>query len=226
MRYLLKSRMSVLKYFSCSWLIFYAISAVAQEESRSINPWLDYSRSVRLHIGRQLIHDQFSLDYIGYSTIAGASFQWRNKKYHFYEIGLNGINSNCEFPGKSRSVSLRFEFIVNFLKLRPTRWVPALGVGAIPFVNWYSYVSDVSTEFPWHQLDIGTRFFFSPRITYHYNKKLYFGLSAPFSLMKIGVETTQVKNPGLPIEQQKYTIINFDLNMGGSGISLYAGWKF
>ena len=149
-----------------------------------------------------------------------------NKQHHTQEIGLNSFKYERLSPGSIWSVSLRYEYIMNFRKHTSSRWIPSMGAGLIPFAYRYHLITVVSTQFPLRTFELGTHVFISPHLTYHCNKKVLLRLSLPLSFMRMGTERVRYINPSLPADAQNYTIADFDISLTETCIILSAGIKF
>ena len=221
--------MALLKYCVSLCLLFFTCSATAQKEpGTEINPWLNYPAAMRFHIGATWSSDFAPPGLTPYRIIPayGASFQWMNKQYNTQEIGLNSFRYERLSPGSNWSVSLRYEYIMNFLKHTSSRWIPSMGAGLIPFAYRYHLITVVSTQFPLRTFELGTHVFISPHLTYHCSKKVFFQLSLPLSFMRMGTKRVRNINPSLPADAQNYTIADFDISLAETSIILSVGVKF
>lgn len=186
-----------------------------------INPNLNYHKSVKLYLGIERRPDFIQTNDNFFQLAFNPTFQWRNKRANFHEIGLN----NLTITRASVLISLRYEFILNFMKHQQGNWVPGLGFGAIPYFQEQKYVPVITNDYPNTHLNAGSIFFLSPRLTYYFSKRFYTDFTASLNLFRIGWAYQNIKNPNLEPNAQKYAILDIDA-LYGSALRFSIGWKF
>lgn len=154
------------------------------------------------------------------------AFQWKNKKGNFHEIELtqfkinrnnnisemkNANSGSSTINGGTKKTELnfafRYEYIINFLKSKETKFVPSLGLGASPYFNFSTTDPASSTSYATSFLNSGLRVYLSPRITYYFHSKFFLDLNLPICLGDTYISRARVENPVFTPEQQVNTTI-------------------
>ncbi len=218
-----------MKRFLSILVAFTATHAVAQEQDLSnklkINTYLERKYSVQLFTGLNLERGGNTIGNYNINFLLSPTFQWSNKKYNHHEIGLNDLIVRSSITFTSLELSLRYEYLINFMKHKDSRLIPSLGIGATPYYNYSKTYPQVSAEFPKIYNSVGSRFFVAPRITYHFSKRLYANFSTPISFLDLSFTHQNIKDPAFPPASQRYSIMSFESNLSGTGIRLGIGFK-
>jgi hypothetical protein len=167
-----------------------------------------------------------TLQYI-HPTIA---FQWRTKKQNFREIelinfyvnkkteSLEQLDSNGNVDNVlskrdvySSGISMRYEYTVIFKKLKASNFVPSISYAASAYFNHDQFVPKSSNAFKNIQSTLGARGFIIPRLTYFVGSKLFVDLNVPICIMDLYYHVNENENPGIPLNQQRISNINFEL---------------
>lgn len=154
------------------------------------------------------------------------AFQWKNKKGNFHEVELtqfqiNRNNNVSEVRNTSFSkyddnsgtksnelnFAFRYEYIINFLKNKETKFVPSLGLGASPYFSFSNRNTASSTAFRSSYLNTGLRVYLTPRVTYYFHSKFFLDLNLPICLSDTYIGRVKVENPAFTPEQQVNTTI-------------------
>ncbi len=170
----------------------------------------------------QTTHTTFTLFH---PTVA---FQWKTPKRNFHEIELTGM-----MAGNKRSqtvlmndttnvapivggmntliaeLSLRYEYILNFNKIRESKFVPSVGFGLNPFYRQISETPVLSNLFPSSEKQFGLRAFITPRVTYFMTKKIFLDLNVPLCFGELNYSSLKQVNPTLAEDSRTTSTINF-----------------
>lgn len=210
-------------------IAFIAISSFAtfaQDSSSFINPHLNYRFGLKLYNGLTLEEGGDILGNKHLNYIISPTFQWKNKRNNFQEIGLNDFSthSSAYFNSKDFNISLRYEYLINFLKFRNTRWVPALGIGATPYYTYAKLPSTIPENNETYK-EWGAGFFVAPHITYYLGKRWFIDLNIPINLASVSVNQINKKDVTVSQKPSKYSTQSFEATTSGSGIRLGIGIK-
>lgn len=149
----------------------------------------------------------------------------RNAHGNFHELELSDLqftrhNEESSLTGipvalsgsevKTVNIALRYEYIINFLKKKNTRFMPALGLAAMPYFERTSSSPVLSTEFPVSQLYAGVRAFITPRLTYAVSQRFFVDLNIPFCVADMYLDKSVQNNPMLTQEQQREEVFTFE----------------
>lgn len=213
----------MLKTSFIAFLTLFSTVSFAQREGAVFNPNLQNSKSVNLYAGAAWWPSSYYLDGKDYYTyIFEPAFQWSNKNSNFHEIGMNSSVLD-RFGG---DIELQYDYTINFMKHRQSNWIPAISLGAAPYFLWNKSIPVLTNDYPASYHEIGVRLFVQPRLTYYFSKNLFINLNIPVYLAQADLNQTNVKNPGLPIDQQKSTIFDAELAIDRIGGCIGIGWKF
>lgn len=157
------------------------------------------------------------------------AFQWKSKKNNFHEIELTDfhlakartkteITKNLSDNGQllsgndlvTTSISVRYDYIINFCKSKDKKLVPSLGFGINPYFRLNKYVPTLSTSFPATEQFFGVRAFFTPRLTYYLTSKLFIDINIPLCVFDYYNLTDKVNNPSLTLNEQKNYSSSFE----------------
>ncbi|HET6224828.1 MAG TPA: hypothetical protein VFF27_01020 [Bacteroidia bacterium] len=154
------------------------------------------------------------------------AFDWQSKRKNTHEIELIDLivgRSNINYfnystssgsqtvSDKTRqtSISLRYEYMINFCTNKESRWVPSLGFSFNPYYRSFnSIVSDPLTTHSNLQT-AGIRLSFNPKITYYFSK--HFFVTAGIGLTMLDYSfSNYTTGPANQIGQQRVrTLHNF-----------------
>jgi hypothetical protein len=154
------------------------------------------------------------------------AFQWKTKKKNFHEIeltdfmlGITGKNEEIDTAGNgqpiygdeliTKSISARYEYILNFNKLKNTKFIPSLGFAINPYFGQFHYSPGAPNDFQTSEKYIGAKVFVTPRIMYNLSQKVFFDLNIPVCLFDMYFQSYKDENPTLSIEEQKTNTLNF-----------------
>jgi hypothetical protein len=155
--------------------------------------------------------------------------QWRTKKSNFHEIELtsftlgkltnktetivdstNNVQTESVNDLVTTSISARYEYILNFNKLKNKKLVPSLGFGVNPYYKQYKYLPENSSSYSTSLLYIGTKIFITPRLTYYLGSKFFLDINIPICFLDGYVLIDDEDNPALPAEERTVTTFNFN----------------
>lgn len=153
--------------------------------------------------------------------------QWKTKQKDFHEVEISdlrvnqrkniSINGSEAFPFPqdpydrfSSSLQLRYEYILTFVKKKMSRVVPALGFGINPYMAVTRNVPRDAMAFKSREIEAGSRFCITPRLTVHISNRFYAELNIPVGILQTQYTETYSENPTLPLEARKYSRVDFD----------------
>jgi len=158
------------------------------------------------------------------------AFQWRSKKQNFREIELIDLYFNKKTESReqldsngntdnvlskrdlySSGISLRYEYTVIFKKLKASNFVPSISYAASTYFKVDQFVPKSSNQFKNTQSTLGARGFIIPRLTYFVGSKLFVDLNVPICVMDLYYRVNVNEKPGIPVNQQRISNINFEL---------------
>lgn len=108
------------------------------------------------------------------------------------------------------NIALRYEYIFNFMKKKNSRWMPALGLGLMPYFQRSSFVPALATSFPATTTSLGAKGWIIPRITYAISSKLFVDLNVPLCITDANIQWSNQNNPNLNVKEQKSETSNFE----------------
>jgi len=155
------------------------------------------------------------------------AFQWKTKKNNFHEVeltdftlGIAGNNKENELDSNvipvysdeliTTSISARYEYILNFNKLKKTKFIPSLGFAINPYFGQFHYSPGAQNDYQTSEKYIGAKVFVTPRITYHISQKVFFDLNVPICIFDTYFQTYKDENPTLSVHEQKTNTLNFE----------------
>lgn len=157
------------------------------------------------------------------------AFQWRTDKNNFHEIELTNLSlDKAEMDvvlydstgtGQSisgaeivtTSVSVRYEFILNFNGSGGNKFVPSVGFAGNPYYRQINNMPRVSDSYRTSEKFIGARAFVIPRISYYFSSKFFVELNIPICFFDLYFQSEKDQDPRLPIEDQTTSTANFEL---------------
>lgn len=164
---------------------------------------------------------------IVHPTIA---FQWRSRKNNFHELELtnlmigklrskteviNDTTGNGETIGgdelSTSLISVRYEYIVNFNKLKERKLVPSIGLAVNPYYRQIDFSPVISSEFPNSETSFGMKAFITPRLTYFMTSKLFLDINVPLCFFDTFYLNNKDESPTIPIPERSISSFNFNL---------------
>lgn len=171
------------------------------------------------------------------------AFQWNSKKNHLNEFEITDLNWDTQtilnnklydtngvvqslynVVQKSSSISLRYEYQLNFNK--DHRLVPGLGFGINPYFFRETSVPQTDNLYATSSTVFGTNFLITPRVTYFLNSRIYFDLNIPFSLINLQYSNQFFDNPILPDFQRRRATVDFEELQKKYYLRIGIGFKF
>jgi len=207
----------------------------------SQNKNLDYKRAIKFYnlstyqktksnsSDSVFTYNSYSSNFqILHPTIA---FGWKAKNQNSHELELTGLivkrnNSNSTVSTNSdnlppstisgadvfsSSISLRYEYIINFFKKSDCILAPSLGCAINPYFDQTKQKPHTTQAFPSSYVTFGAKGFIIPRLTYYYNSKCFFDFNIPIALFDAQNKFSTVRNPGIPVANQRISDGNFDV---------------
>jgi hypothetical protein len=174
------------------------------------------------------IHSKVTAIQMLHPTIA---LQFRSKTNNFHEVELTNLVLN-RFSNKSEIIndtsgkvqatvnnnrtrstfiSIRYEYILNFNKIKDRKMVPSVGFSVGPYFKQNEASSGVLTAYNFSEKLMGARINTVPRLTYYVSSRIFFDINIPICFFEMDIRTTQNDNPAIPVNQQKVT--NFNINV-------------
>jgi hypothetical protein len=157
------------------------------------------------------------------------AFQWKTRKNNFREIELTTlalgrlgtktvIKSDPSNYGQiisgneifTTAVSVRYEYILNFNKLKDKKLVKSVGFGINPYFRQDNYSSKVATSFPTSEKKIGMNVFITPRIMYFLTSKLFIDVNVPLCFFNTYFGVYKDDNATIPVEERRISTFNFN----------------
>jgi hypothetical protein len=173
--------------------------------------------------------NQYSLRYssdnlrILHPTVA---FQWMTKNGNSQEIELVDFNYSitgkdgkdttewgqleADYTFKKTNLSFRYEYILNFLKGKDSRFVPSLGFGINPYYWHYTELPSIPSEYRTAENIIGAKFFLTPRLIYHISPRFYLDLNIPICIIDSYFDSFNNEDPTLPVDEHQTNTINLE----------------
>jgi hypothetical protein len=222
------------KYLSIIFLLLFIQKGFAQ----NINT--DYKSAIKIYnLTYYENSDKSIFDSTIYSTHTKNSslkffhptvaFQWKSKKNNFHEIELTNFNltknkSEKEIVNDSTNstqltkskitynalISLRYEYIIVFKKLKQNKFVPSLGFGI------KSYFKDNYTKHEYPQFfttsnkQLGFNTYITPRINYFFSQKIFIDVNIPICIFSLDYNSELINNPANSNKNTEYNVLNFD----------------
>jgi hypothetical protein len=171
-------------------------------------------------LNKQIQEDYFETS-LGYFSPA---FSWSTSKGNKHEIELSRLQFNQVeevtyidyndglniqvFKGERKTnafIALRYEFDYEFFKKSDKRLKPSLGFAARPYYSNTSIRPQLSNQFSSSQQSIATLFSIVPRLTCNVGKRCFLDLNVPLNFAAIGLHTTKINNPAIPVNQRTIT---------------------
>jgi hypothetical protein len=157
------------------------------------------------------------------------AFQWKTKKNNCHEIELTSLNLDkaemevVEYDSTgtghaisgadiiTSSVSIRYEFIMNFNASGENKLVPSVGFAGNPYYRQIIDEPKVSDLYRTSEKFIGARAFVIPRLIYYFSSEFFIDLDIPICFFDLYLQSEKDQDPRLPAEDQTANTVNFDL---------------
>lgn len=156
------------------------------------------------------------------------AFQWQSKKNNFHEIELTSfmlgkigtttdtITTNIAqtISGGDltiTSISLRYEYILNFNKSKDSKFFPSIGFGINPYYRQINNSPKTSSSFHTSDINIGMRAFVIPRISYFLTSKLFFDVNIPLCFFDTSYYAGKEDNPAFSLLERTTNTYKFSL---------------
>jgi hypothetical protein len=138
-------------------------------------------------------------------------FEWNKSENTTVYTYPNGINITVA-GGKTTitNIALRYEYILNFCKGQNSKWMPALGFGAMPYFQRQHLEPALTNEYPGTATKLGMKAFVVPRINYAVSSKFFIDFNIPLCVSDLYFRKDNTTNPNLTISEQKSNTFNFD----------------
>lgn len=149
----------------------------------------------------------------------------RNKdgNYHELELSQVGVRST-EFgtlthgPGATiyrpdyrllaTHIAARYEFILPLIKKRNARFVPAAGLAVMPYYSRNRLTPYSNANVPITMSALGAKTFLIPHLQVNLSKRIFIDANIPICLTDFSTVRQDIKDPTLPVNAQKYTIVD------------------
>lgn len=170
--------------------------------------------------------------HILHPTIA---YQWKTKKQNFHEIeitnfSLNRSSTRTELVGDSippggpgyigipidggktinALISLKYEYIMTFQKLKEKKLVPSFGFAINPYFKQTNFEPVLATIYSTQEQFFGARFFVTPRLTYYLTSKFFIDFNIPLCVLSTYFLTDRIEDPVLPINERQTNTFSFE----------------
>jgi hypothetical protein len=156
------------------------------------------------------------------------AFQWMNLRKNLHEIELTGLkwdkhgtkteilNDTTHFGQitsitdvRTTLISLRYEYILNFIKRKDKKFVPSIGFGFNPYYEQNNYSPGVYSLFPVSEKYIGLRAFVTPRLTCYLSSKFFMDVNIPICIIAAYYLIDKEDNPNKPLNSRTQNIFDF-----------------
>lgn len=160
------------------------------------------------------------------------AFQIKNKKQNVHEIELTSLelqrekNSTIYYRDNlgelqklqtlagatfiNTNIAFRYEYIINFAKKQNSRFMPSLGLAAMPYYQRSRMIPELSVYYPETRTYIGVRGFVTPRVSYLISKRLSADVNIPVCVTDFYSEIFRTNNPTFPAAAQRNSITNLE----------------
>lgn len=163
------------------------------------------------------------------------AYQWKTKNHNFHEVELTDFSFNrstslTQIVGDSippaspayvgipigggktvnAMISLKYEYIMTFRKMKEKKLVPSLGLAINPFFMHTGFRPALSNDYPKKDQIYGVNFFITPRLTYFISKKIFVDINLPLCLARTYFSSHVEENPVLPLNARRTTTYSFE----------------
>lgn len=156
------------------------------------------------------------------------AFQWKTKNNNFQEVELTYLvlgkqstttelkedptNDQQIMSGNkmlSSHISIQYEYIKMFNKLKDRKLVPAIGFGFNPYYKQINTTPQIATSYPESEKYLGAKVFVTPRLNYYLNSKFFLDVNIPICLLNTYFLTDKSGDPTLTIPERITKSFNF-----------------
>lgn len=156
------------------------------------------------------------------------AFQWKTKNNNFQEVELTHLvlgkqtsttelkedptNSQQIMSGNklvTSHISVQYEYIKMFNKLKDKKLVPSIGIGFNTYYKQMNTTPQIATSYPESEKYLGAKVFVTPRLNYYINSKFFIDFNIPFCIVNTYLLTKNNGNPTLTIPERTTKSFNF-----------------
>jgi hypothetical protein len=159
-------------------------------------------------------------DHMNIPTIA--YHQQGKKKYFEVGVGANTLKQ-VYVDSASLPINTNYQFLAT-VRLETGKEIMSKGkhhlsAGAIfnPYILYNTSTPEVTTAFPIKNSKLA----FRPELTLHYQyaitKRILAEINTILPVFSLGRTTTEIGNPSIPVNQQKYSVLDFSIPSSPSG---------
>lgn len=226
--------MHKMKHILTALLALYGCAVTAQEEETTQQddivvetPVLRvYSYALKLYATETMTRypGNFNGD-LQYRLQPGAALMVRTRKGNYHEVELSKLDIRrnvTEFPQPLYSsyrqlyqesqvaIAMRYEYIIPFIKRPGARFVPSLGVAAMPYFERIALVPYLTPYYSMATTSVGIRTFIVPRLQVNITKRLFADVNIPICTTDMAAVRQHIDDPTLADEAQNYSTGNFN----------------
>lgn len=235
-----------MKHLFLTIMLLYATTLTAQQDSTR-------NKSLKLYVNT--IYKPFSDVYVppnsyrakvlttAYDYVQPSlAMMWQNKRgnYHEAELGMVSVGERYIMSQVLRDrtyyprvdyrlnfiqAAVRYEYIIALNKRHNARWIPSLGLAAMPFFSRYEKAPYLAMYVPVTTTEVGMKHFVVPRLQVVLSKRVFLDFNIPFHLFDFSTQWQDIENPTLPQHAQEYRISNLRIFPGNNVVRLGLGVK-
>ena len=124
------------------------------------------------------------------------------------------------------SIALRYEYQYALFKKKNFKVQPSIGIAGSAYYERFKTVPYVTSAYPTTETNTGIRGFIIPRINWHVSRRLFFDVNVPLCVLQGGAQFSNIQDPTLTINQQKYGVATFNMFPPYYSFRIGAGWTF
>lgn len=166
------------------------------------------------------------------------AFTWKRKKHISHEIELsnfvfqvvdtttrrltpqvNTLNGNLQV---SMYIAVRYEYMYNIFSF-PRRFSPSISAAITPYFQYQNTHPHTSLNYPTSFRAIGGKLSIIPRLNIKLTKRCFLDVNLPIMLFDQSIQRVILKNPSLPLNQQRNSYGNSAFFSGIGDISARIG---
>ncbi|MES2478736.1 MAG: hypothetical protein V4561_06605 [Bacteroidota bacterium] len=221
-------------HFLALFSVLFIHSAIAQNTYLNYKQGLKIYNTVRYQESSNTQYQSLSTNiYIQQKSLQvlhpSVAYQWSNAKRNFHEIELSNFRMNRENKtfdirdsismtllvdsavASSTDIGLRYEYVINFCKLKNHRLVPSMGIGVYGFYTKDAYMPNNTALLMQSHTEFGVKTFLIPRINYYLSSKFFLDFNIPLLIINMSTEIQKINNPSFSAEQNNSSVLKFDL---------------
>lgn len=224
-----KSILTILFSFSiiCAWTQNMRLDYKIGIKLYNLTSFDEYERSRTINdTSSNTVYYTTSTLQIFHPTIA---FQWNTKKNNFHEIELTNFilgklmtstenNGDTTNIGQTKTgydlvtsfISARYEYILNFNKIKDRKLVPSLGFGISPYYKQNNYSPKISSSYATSEIYFGAKVFLIPRLTYYLSSRFFIDVNIPICFLDSYFLIDEEDNPSISLEERIISTFNFN----------------